>query len=638
MTDVDKTDIKATMRSHGICVLIPTYNNAGTLTHVIEDVMEYADDVIVVNDGSNDATGEILESLGQKITVVSYPRNKGKGGALKEGFRAARKAGFKYAITIDSDGQHYAENIVDFVKAIVSNPGALIVGKRDLSNVDINGKSSFANKFSNFWFAVQTGIMLDDTQTGYRAYPLDKLYGLGLLTSRYEAELELLVFAAWHNVRILQIPINVYYPPRALRISHFRPALDFTRISILNTILCAGAICYGVPVKLYKKLFSKEIKQKDFKPFTHKDGTRRDASITLGRLWRSVYGLSFFLFWSLFVFTPYSVVTFKLGKSTEKKRMGLHKRLQKICRYIEEHFPGAVTEYEGIDNETFTTPSLIICNHQSHLDLPVIMATSPRLIFLTNDWVWNSPFFGKIIHEAEFLPVSMGMDVLLPKLKDLVSRGYSIVVFPEGTRSADCSISRFHQGAFHLANELNLHILPMVIHGAGHYLAKKDFMFRRGKITLKALTKVTREELCGLSLLKQSSHFRKLIKTAYAELVTTIEDAEYFKSLVLYRYAYRGRNIVAECKRILKNADTFEINDFKGDKVVILNSGIGAYALWFALVNKHVQVYALEESETLYNIAVGTAGKPANLHFVKPVLASDYHAYKNINTINLKSI
>ena len=122
-------------------------------------------------------------------------------------------------------GLRGVEDIPSFVRTIVENPGALIIGERDLSNADINGKSSFANKFSNFWFHLQTGRRLKDTQTGFRAYPLRKLHGMSLLTSRYEAELELLVFASWHGTKIIPIPIAVYYPPQSERVSHFRPAL-----------------------------------------------------------------------------------------------------------------------------------------------------------------------------------------------------------------------------------------------------------------------------------------------------------------------------------------------------------------------------------------------------------------------------
>ena len=122
--------------------------------------------------------------------------------------------------------------------------------------VDRSKGSNFANKFSNFWFYVQTGKALEDTQTGYRLYPLHKLYGVGLLTSRYEAELELLVFASWHGVELVSIPVNVYYPPREERVSHFRPGKDFARISVLNTVLCFLAVVYGLPLRLGRKLMA----------------------------------------------------------------------------------------------------------------------------------------------------------------------------------------------------------------------------------------------------------------------------------------------------------------------------------------------------------------------------------------------
>ena len=162
------------------------------------------------------------------------------------GFKEALKLGFSYAITIDADGQHYPKHIVDFLKANQLYPGSIIVGSRNLNGVERSKGSIFANQFSNFWFYIQTGRKLSDTQTGYRLYPIKKLYGLNFLTSKYEAELELLVFPSWHGVAIKEIPINVYYPPKEERVSHFRPFADFGRISILNTILCILAIVYGL--------------------------------------------------------------------------------------------------------------------------------------------------------------------------------------------------------------------------------------------------------------------------------------------------------------------------------------------------------------------------------------------------------
>ena len=171
MKDIVEPSVKETLKARGICVIIPTYNNVGTVAQVVHETLSYCDDVIVVNDGSTDGTSKLLESI-PSITVVSYPKNKGKGFALKTGFRKALELGFSYAITLDSDGQHYPSDIPLFLKANQEHPGTLIVGARDLTGVVRSKGSNFANKFSNFWFYIQTGRKLDDTQTGYRLYPI----------------------------------------------------------------------------------------------------------------------------------------------------------------------------------------------------------------------------------------------------------------------------------------------------------------------------------------------------------------------------------------------------------------------------------------------------------------------------------
>lgn len=244
------------MQQLSICTMIPTYNNGGTLRDVVERVLVYCADVIVVNDGCTDSSAEILASFGDSITVVDYGKNRGKGYALKQGFKKAKAMGFQYALTIDSDGQHFPEDIPLFVEAIEQYPGALIVGSRNLNQENMPDGNTFANKFSNFWFKVQTGINLPDTQTGYRLYPLRKLPHI--FSARYEAELSLLVFSAWRGTDLVPIKINVYYPKGEERVTHFRPFWDFFRISVLNTILCLVSIIYGWPSRLIHKLFRRK--------------------------------------------------------------------------------------------------------------------------------------------------------------------------------------------------------------------------------------------------------------------------------------------------------------------------------------------------------------------------------------------
>lgn len=256
-----------TYTSSGLCrqenqliIVIPTYNNASTLGQVLTDVLVYQYPVIVVNDGSTDHTSDVLKEF-PEIRVISYPDNKGKGYALNMGLKAAIDSGFRYAITLDSDGQHYADDIPIFLHEIELYPDSLLIGARNLASDNMPGKNTFANKFSNFWFTLETGIRLADTQSGYRLYPLHKLKKMHLFTTKYEYELEIIVQAAWRNIRVANVPVKVYYPPVGERISHFRPLQDFTRISLLNSVLVTIALLWFWPLKCMRSVNKENVKK-----------------------------------------------------------------------------------------------------------------------------------------------------------------------------------------------------------------------------------------------------------------------------------------------------------------------------------------------------------------------------------------
>ena len=233
-----------------VCAVIPTYQNAKTLLKVVADVHRVVDTVFVVDDGSNDGTAALLDKATgneRPEKVLTHPKNCGKGAALKTGLTYAHQQGFRYAVTVDADGQHRADDIPALLKAVEEEPDALAIGSRGLQHENMPAKSTFANRFSNFWFALQTLQRLPDTQSGLRVYPLQRLHGLRWMSARYEAELTLLVFSAWAGVKLLPVPVSVYYPPRDQRVTHFRPGRDFTRISVLNTLLCFLMVVYGWP-------------------------------------------------------------------------------------------------------------------------------------------------------------------------------------------------------------------------------------------------------------------------------------------------------------------------------------------------------------------------------------------------------
>ncbi len=477
----DISYVRRTLRERGICVLIPTYNNVGTIRRVVEDALLYCADVFVVDDGSDDGTTEELETL-ETITLISYRRNRGKGYALKTGFRAALKAGFSYAITMDGDGQHFAKDIPAFLRANQDFPGSVIIGSRRLEGKERSGGSKFANQFSNFWFAVQTLHYLPDTQTGYRLYPLKKLYSFGLLTSRYEAELELIVFASWHGVELHSIPVDVYYPPREERVSHFQPGLDFTRISILNGFLCFLSVVYGLPLCLFRKLMT---------------------------FLRTAWAFLFFVSTITVIFTPLVWLYVHIGKMTEHKRWKIHLLIYHAARFVTIHMgiPGVKFHYQVDPSVDLDKPAVYICNHQSHLDLVYLLSLTPRIIFLTKGWVWHNPLYGFLIHEAEYYPVMDGIGSLLPNFRSLVSRGYSIAIFPEGTRSQTLRVGRFHKGPFYVAEQLGLDIIPVYLYGTGRCLRKKEYHLNRTPVYLEVGKAWTQEELKKLGNVTEQSHF-----------------------------------------------------------------------------------------------------------------------------------
>ena len=247
-------------RRLGCAVVIPTYNNDRTLGGVIAGVRRYCADIFVVNDGATDRTAEVLAST-EGIRTIAYARNRGKGYALRRGLRAAREAGFRYALTIDSDGQHYPDDIARFIERIERRPDTLLIGARNLTADNMPARNTFANRFSNFWYLVETGRRLEDTQSGFRLYPLRRLGRLRSLCSRYEFEVEVIVRAAWRGVEVENIPVRVYYAPDGERVSHFRPLRDFTRISLLNSVLVLEALLFYYPWRFFRALTRENIRR-----------------------------------------------------------------------------------------------------------------------------------------------------------------------------------------------------------------------------------------------------------------------------------------------------------------------------------------------------------------------------------------
>ncbi|MBW1803636.1 MAG: DUF2062 domain-containing protein [Deltaproteobacteria bacterium] len=223
-----------------VIIVIPVYNHSITLRDVVTKALEVHDAVMVVDDGSADPVMDKLEGL--DVHIIRHAKNLGKGAAILSAIKEARTLGMTHVVTIDADGQHDPDDFRHFIPIIRENPDAIVVGKRDFIKADVPFGSRIGRGISNFWLRVETGKILGDAQSGFRAYPISVIENLKLREKRYALEIEVLVKAAWAGVELLDVDISTYYPPPEERISHFRLFWDNLRLSLLNAKLTMRSV------------------------------------------------------------------------------------------------------------------------------------------------------------------------------------------------------------------------------------------------------------------------------------------------------------------------------------------------------------------------------------------------------------
>ncbi len=356
-----------------------------------------------------------------------------------------------------------------------------------------------------------------------------------------------------------------------------------------------------------------------FNWLTKSKGENRLMPITLKNLLLTIGSFLVFFVGTIYMsLLGFFVLT--IGGQSESHKAFYHRRLCGIFNVLVKLMPGVTHHVDNRTGELFEKPGIVICNHQSHLDLLYTLTLSPKIVCLTNKWVWNCPFYGWIIRYADFLPVSEGLEQHEAELKSAIDRGYSILVFPEGTRSVDCSILRFHKGAFHLAERFGVDIIPLVIHGIGHFFPKKEFLLRKGHVEVRVLPRISpehsfRKEVKSLKSAQLTQHY---YEDEYAKMVEELETPAYFKDLVLHNYIYKGRAVERNARRALEHIDEMaaRIASLPDEgECVIQETGQGEFSLLAALTKKRLRIVARIDDEERFLLADHCASKPMNLRY-----------------------
>lgn len=234
-------------------VAVPVFNNARTVSAVVRGILDLGLPVLVINDGSTDGTPLSLGDL--PVSRIDFPRNRGKGLAIRAALAWAQENNFSHLITIDADGQHDPRDIPRFLEKIRAFPDRLIIGKRHF-DIDVPGKSRFGRAWSNLWTRIVSGKKTPDSQSGFRAYPVAPLAGMTFLGRRYEFEVEVLARAAWAGLEFDWVDVSVHYFQGPERVSHFKPWRDNGRISMVYTLLVLRRLLPLPHRKIRDKSFS----------------------------------------------------------------------------------------------------------------------------------------------------------------------------------------------------------------------------------------------------------------------------------------------------------------------------------------------------------------------------------------------
>jgi 1-acyl-sn-glycerol-3-phosphate acyltransferase len=270
--------------------------------------------------------------------------------------------------------------------------------------------------------------------------------------------------------------------------------------------------------------------------------------------------------------------------------------------------------------EDFEKPAVVICNHHSVIDSLLMQSLNPKLILMVNDWVWNDIFMGPIVRFGGFIPRSAGYDENLIKIKALISEGYSLAIFPEGSRSETAELNRFHKGAFFIAEKLNVDIVPLMFHGTAFVQGKDDSaLLKKGKITVKYLPRIAPDDQTfGVGYAQRTKLISRYFKAEYAQMRTEIETVDYFFNRLSKNYIYKGPVLEWYMRIKIKLEDNYSLFEFllpKKGTITDIGCGYGFLPYMLRFTSKERTIIGIDYDEDKIAVADHCFSKNDQLTF-----------------------
>ncbi|KIC95137.1 trifunctional MMPL family transporter/lysophospholipid acyltransferase/class I SAM-dependent methyltransferase [Flavihumibacter solisilvae] len=271
--------------------------------------------------------------------------------------------------------------------------------------------------------------------------------------------------------------------------------------------------------------------------------------------------------------------------------------------------------------ENFEKPSVIVSNHQSFLDILLLIMLHPKIILLTNDWVWKSPVFGYVVRLADYMPVTTGVENNMAMLADRVKNGYSIAVFPEGTRSPDGKMKRFHKGAFFLADQLGVDVLPILLHGTGYTMSKYDFMLKDGTVTVEFLPRITPDnQAFGKGYAERTKMISRHFKSVYQQRLEQYEHTGFFREQLIANYLYKGPVLewyIRIKTKLEKNYTLFDQLVPKSGKILDIGCGYGPMTYMLHFMSSERELTGVDYDEEKVTTANHCFSRNGQIRFVQ---------------------